>query len=228
MKNVSQASTSVAAPPKPIYDCKDILSAKPYSASGIYPLIVNGQNVQVYCDMTTNGGGWTVFQRRKDGSENFNRSWADCAAGFGKLDGEFWLGNDNLAAILGKKTPQILRIELEHPNGSKLYAEYNNFQVLGATNNYKLASLGAFSGDAGDAFSYHIGSYFTTFDKDLDSYPQNCAVVNHGPWWFYDCHRCNLNGEYGNNNHVQGINWYQWTGWDLSLKSAAMKFRSTN
>ena len=97
----------------------------------------------VYCDQTTAGGGWVVFQKRQDGSVNFYRGWIDYKNGFGNLNGEFWLGLDKIHRLT--KTKNKLRVDLMDTTGSTAYAEYNMFSVSSERTKYKL-SLGTYSG----------------------------------------------------------------------------------
>ena len=82
----------------------------------------------VYCDMRTDGGGWTVFQRRQDGSVDFYRGWNDYKSGFGRLTAEFWLGNDKIHRLSAAR-PSSLRVELEDWNGARAFAKYVKFKI---------------------------------------------------------------------------------------------------
>ncbi|XP_016384125.1 fibrinogen C domain-containing protein 1-B-like, partial [Sinocyclocheilus rhinocerous] len=77
-------------------DCSDIY-ASGQREDGIYSVFPTHypEGFQVFCDMITDGGGWTVIQRREDGSVNFFRDWEAYREGFGKITGEHWLAMMN-------------------------------------------------------------------------------------------------------------------------------------
>uniref|UniRef100_A0A8C6IK91 Tenascin n=1 Tax=Mus spicilegus TaxID=10103 RepID=A0A8C6IK91_MUSSI len=198
------------------------------TTSGLYTIYINGdktQALEVYCDMTSDGGGWIVFLRRKNGREDFYRNWKAYAAGFGDRREEFWLGLDNLSKITAQGQYE-LRVDLQD-HGESAYAVYDRFSVGDAKSRYKLKVEG-YSGTAGDSMNYHNGRSFSTYDKDTDSAITNCALSYKGAFWYKNCHRVNLMGRYGDNNHSQGVNWFHWKGHEYSIQFAEMKLRPSN
>ncbi|KAL2781978.1 tenascin precursor [Daubentonia madagascariensis] len=198
------------------------------TASGLYTIYLNGdkaQALEVYCDMTSDGGGWIVFLRRKNGRENFYQNWKAYVAGFGDRKEEFWLGLDNLSKITAQGQYE-LRVDLQD-HGETAFAVYDRFSVGDAKTRYKLKVEG-YSGTAGDSMAYHNGRSFSTFDKDTDSAITNCALSYKGAFWYRNCHRVNLMGRYGDNNHSQGVNWFHWKGHEYSIQFAEMKLRPSN
>ena len=112
-----------------------------------------GKPIQVLCDMVTDGGGWTVFQRRLDGSVDFFLGWESYKNGFGNLNGEFWLGNDNLHRLTAAGSV-TLRVDLEDFEGDIRYAVYTPFKVAEEGDNFRLL-IGGYSGTAGDSMAVH-------------------------------------------------------------------------
>ncbi|XP_053386798.1 fibrinogen-like protein 1 [Mercenaria mercenaria] len=190
--------------------------------NGVYKL---RSGLEVVCDQTTDGGGWTVFQRRKNGEVDFYRDWAEYKNGFGDLNGEFWLGNKYLNNITGRGD-HGLRIDMEDFDGNKAYTKYSKFKVYPEEDMYKLHVSG-YSGNAGNSLKYHNKMAFTTFDDDNDNYKfGNCARQHRGAWWYDYCYYSNLNGQYFN-KFLEPINvgiiWLDWK--QVTLKSTEMKFR---
>uniref|UniRef100_A0A8C3BR95 Tenascin n=1 Tax=Cairina moschata TaxID=8855 RepID=A0A8C3BR95_CAIMO len=197
-------------------------------ASGLYTIYLNGdrtQPLQVFCDMAEDGGGWIVFLRRQNGKEDFYKNWKSYAAGFGDPKDEFWIGLENLHKITSQGQYE-LRVDLRD-RGETAYAVYDKFSVGDSKTRYRLRVDG-YSGTAGDSMTYHNGRSFSTFDKDNDSAITNCALSYKGAFWYKNCHRVNLMGRYGDNNHSQGVNWFHWKGHEYSIQFAEMKLRPSS
>ena len=179
----------------------------------------------VYCDMETDGGGWTVFQRRVNGSQDFYLDWNDYVQGFGDLNVEFWLGLSKIHRLTRISTN--LRIDLADFDGDIRVAKYQ-FQVGDSDSKYTV-KVSAYSGNAGDSLTDHNGRPFSTKDRDNDAdSKRHCAQQFKGAWWYKSCHKSNLNGLYLSGNHASfadGVNWKDWKGYHYSLKVSEMKVR---
>ena len=194
-------------------DCAELFSAG-FKESGVYTVNpTNRSSFDVYCDMKTDGGGWTVFHRRFNGFVGFYRGWDEYKNGFGDVRGEFWLGNEKIHQLT--EIPSQLRVEINTTSAGYRYAKYSNFTVTNEASNYTLF-IGFYSGTATDQLANHNSMAFTTKDRDNDkAKSSNCAVSNRAGWWFKSCQYSNLNANYGDG-------YYYWTwyllGSEMKLK----------
>ncbi|XP_045885473.1 angiopoietin-1 isoform X3 [Micropterus dolomieu] len=211
-------------------DCAEAYKAG-HSVSGLYHIYISNRTepVQVYCDMETSGGGWTVFQRRFNGSVDFQRSWREYKMGFGDVLGEHWLGNEALY-LLTAQGQYSLRVELRDWEGSPAYSQYDRFTLANEKQQYRLYLRG-YSGTAGRQSSLVThGAGFSTRDQDNDNCDHcKCALMLTGGWWFDACGFSNLNGIYYSVGHnirkLNGIKWHHFRGPSYSLRSTSMMVR---
>ncbi|PIK58394.1 putative fibrinogen-like protein A-like [Apostichopus japonicus] len=108
---------------------------------------------EVYCDNTDSSGGWTVIQRRTDGSIDFRRDWDSYKSGFGFLSHEFWLGNEKLSFLTNQKKYQMV-FEITTSEGYLIRVSYDHFRISDAFSHFKLVNLGNYFGEDTDAITF--------------------------------------------------------------------------
>ncbi|KAL7980887.1 hypothetical protein Chor_002041 [Crotalus horridus] len=129
MPPVTSVPTSTDKPSGPWRDCLQALEDG-HGTSSIYLVKPENTNrlMQVWCDQRQDPGGWTVIQRRLDGSVNFFRNWETYKQGFGNIDGEYWLGLENIYWLTNQGNYKLL-ITMEDWSGRKVFAEYASFRL---------------------------------------------------------------------------------------------------
>ncbi|XP_029650164.1 protein scabrous-like [Octopus sinensis] len=200
-------------------DCSNIKESDDFYSSiqVIYPR-GSSSSVQVLCEVDEDGI-WTVFQKRYNGSVDFNRSWEEYKHGFGTIDTEYWLGNEYIH-LLTNNDAYSLKIEMIDLDKRLWVAVYDNFHVSSESTGYTL-NIGTYSGNATDSLQYANHSPFSTVDADHDASSTHCAVHYTAGWWYKHCHYGNLNGRYN-----VGIVWFNQLLDDwIQMESSIMKIK---
>ena len=177
-------------------------------------------NVWMLCICTANCIP-LLIQQNVNGSNFFNRSWAEFKIGFNDSRGNYWLGNDLLSQLTATNRYK-LKFDLQsYRNHSSWYsAEYSAFTVLPEAYNYRLRVAG-YSGNTGyDAFSDHNDQLFGTYDRDNDRWlAGNCAVSRGGGFWYTRCALCSVNGS---RDRQRNFYWYGLAAGSWDLQTARM------
>ncbi|VDM37433.1 unnamed protein product [Toxocara canis] len=153
----------------------------------------------VRCD-----GRWTVIQQRTDGETLFNRTFEEYRWPFGEASQDHWIGNEYIHALTEPAGCSI-RFETWDLFGDYRIAIYRNFSTSDFASFYRL-NISGYDQDRSnltDAMSFHNGRRFSSLDRDEDSSSTHCARYYAAGWWFANCAKSNLNGNF----HL-GILWF--------------------
>ncbi|CAF3387009.1 unnamed protein product [Rotaria socialis] len=219
-------------------DCDDIFRQQsPFVSQGIYRIKprLSSESFDVQC-IFENNTGWTVIQRRMNGTIDFYRGWDDYKNGFGDLRTEFWLGNEKIHQLTNQGQ-YILHVDITPWDSSMRTAEYEKFALDNENENYKLqiSQYQSAISTAGDSLSSPWdnanGASFSTFDRDHDNlFYDNCALTYHGAWWFTSCFQSHLNGAYVRsplalqNTARNGLHWNTYALYH-SMKESTIRIR---
>ncbi|XP_012584818.1 PREDICTED: angiopoietin-related protein 4 [Condylura cristata] len=214
-------------------DCQELFEAGERQ-SGLFQIQPQGSPpFLVNCEMTSDGG-WTIIQRRQDGSVDFNQPWKAYKAGFGDPQGEFWLGLEKVHSIVGDRGSR-LAVQLKDWEG---HAESLQFPVhLGGEDTaYSLQLTAPVASKLGASAVAPSGLSlpFSTWDQDHDLRgDKNCARSLSGGWWFGTCGHSNLNGQYFHSvprqrqRRKKGIFWRTWRGRYYPLQATTILIQPT-
>ena len=133
----------------------------------------------------------SILIQQNDGTTGaFDQNWAVYKSGFGDLEGNFWIGNENLHQLT-KNGGCTLRVDVWPVNTGTiwLWSEYSKFVIGDEASGY-LFGNGAWIGGTLDDALFLSGAQFIT--KDRGQYSYNIAGWQCG-FWFGPYFRVRIN-----------------------------------
>lgn len=190
-----------------------------YASDGVYSIKVGTKWRNVYCDMVR--GGWTVFQKRIDGSVDFNQYWNQYVDGFGNPETDYWLGLGALHEMtFGGVEMRMIGFDY---SGVEMEIRQDGFSVGDAASKFKLTSgyYTELRNSDSDVFEVINGIMFSARDSDNDSTnATHCAYMVGTGWWFDSCFPSLLPNGIFEDTTSSGIRWK-----NTSIKNITMALK---
>ncbi|EGT46828.1 hypothetical protein CAEBREN_12416 [Caenorhabditis brenneri] len=200
---------------KPRRHCADLYVYWDIRANGVnyinppfaLPNRTKFQAMDVFCDMTTNGGGYTLMSSdTKD--LNSNKTFQEYINGFGTLAAQsVWIGLEFIHQMTFYQ-PQTLRLNLHRcaSNGRPeldTYCTYPTFSVLNSTTQYSVVIRESCTGTEADGHYYQDGwarwdlsqngPKFSTWDLEVETTRPTRLFENDAATFACTCSKNNLN-----------------------------------
>ncbi len=203
----------VVAPPK---SCREILERGQSQGNKVYQVKPRADmpEISVFCDMISDGGGWTLVALNNSIPGNISPDWETAINGVSNV-GDITANLDSYKYFVGLSYWQpiggSLKIQMGASSTSVARKAKMNYS-LNAGDKYRItfSSLQIMLGDSAPGLYSMNNQAFSTYDRDNDTYSMNCSFMyGNSPFWYTECWSGSIwgGGYQSNNSYANAPYW---------------------